>query len=147
MCVCRCMQALCGGDRLAMLLERAFLTRDELLFKVLRNLSQQADVVIKAGFLLYMDQLAGLLQVPHSTPLLYPLLTSSFTRFAQPLTTCSLGHSLALLNHSPLARFAHLVHSPHSLTHLLTHSRTHSLTHSLTHQLTHPMTPCSCYSV
>lgn len=56
-------QALCGGDRLAMLLERAFLTRDELLFKVLRNLSQQTDLGIKGGFLPYMDQLADLLQV------------------------------------------------------------------------------------
>ena len=46
-----------------MLLERAFLTRDELLFKVLRNLSQQADLGIKGGFLPYMDQLADLLQV------------------------------------------------------------------------------------
>ncbi len=46
-----------------MLLERAFLTRDELLFKVLRNLSQQADLGIKGGFLPYMDQLAHLLQV------------------------------------------------------------------------------------
>ena len=43
------MQALCGGDRLAMLLERAFLTRDELLFKVLRNLSQQTDLAIMGG--------------------------------------------------------------------------------------------------
>ncbi len=46
-----------------MLLERAFLTRDELLFKVLRNLSQQTDLGIKGGFLPYMDQLADLLQV------------------------------------------------------------------------------------
>ena len=57
------MQALCAGDRLAMLLERAFQTRDELLFKVLRNLSQQADLGIKGGFLPYMDQLAQLLHV------------------------------------------------------------------------------------
>ncbi len=46
-----------------MLLERAFLTRDELLFKVVRNLSQQADLGTKGGFLPYMDQLADLLQV------------------------------------------------------------------------------------
>ncbi|KAL0039405.1 hypothetical protein WJX79_006988 [Trebouxia sp. C0005] len=58
----RIAEALCGGDRLAMLLERAFLTRDELLFKVLRNLSQQTDLGIKGGFLPYMDQLADLLQ-------------------------------------------------------------------------------------
>lgn len=57
------LQALCGGDRLAMLLQRAFLTRDELLFKVLRNLSQQSDPAIKSGFLPHMDQLAELLQV------------------------------------------------------------------------------------
>ena len=61
-------QALCGGDRLAMLLERAFLTRDELLFKVVRNLSQQGDAQIKAGFLPYMDQLAQLLQVRSTCP-------------------------------------------------------------------------------
>ena len=59
-------QALCGGDRLAMLLERAFQTRDELLFKVLRNLSQQSDLGIKGGFLPYMDQLAQLLHVRSS---------------------------------------------------------------------------------
>ena len=55
-----------------MLLERAFLTRDELLFKVLRNLSQQADLAIKAGFLLYMDQLAQLLQVWYQFRCHYP---------------------------------------------------------------------------
>ena len=70
------MQALCGGDRLAMLLEQAFLTRDELLFKVLRNLSQQSDVTIKTGFLPYMDQLIALLQVP------------SLTSAASPATRC-----------------------------------------------------------
>ena len=54
-----------------MLLERAFLTRDELLFKVLRNLSQQGSLGIKAGFLPYMDRLAQLMQVtpqPKSLP-------------------------------------------------------------------------------
>ncbi|KAL3149688.1 Adenylyl-sulfate kinase (APS kinase) [Trebouxia sp. C0009 RCD-2024] len=60
----RIAEALCGGERLAMLLERAFLTRDELLFKVLRNLSQQAEAATKAGFLPYLDQLALLLQGP-----------------------------------------------------------------------------------
>ena len=49
-----------------MLLERAFLTQDELLFKVLRNLSQQTDLAIKAGFLPYMDKLAQLLQVGYA---------------------------------------------------------------------------------
>ena len=63
-----CVQALCGGDRLAMLLERAFLTRDELLFKVLRNLSQQGSLAIKAGFLPYMDRLAQLMQVSPPPP-------------------------------------------------------------------------------
>ena len=82
------MQALCGGDRLAMLLERAFLTRDELLFKVLRNLSQQSDVASKAGFLPYMDQLVSLLQV------------RSFALFACPL------HILAYLLYS-CTFFAH----------------------------------------
>lgn len=48
-----------------MLLERAFQTRDELLFKVLRNLSQQSDLGIKNSFLPYMDQLAQLLHVSH----------------------------------------------------------------------------------
>ena len=50
-----------------MLLERAFQTRDELLFKVLRNLSQQSDLGIKGGFLPYMDQLAQLLHVSCGT--------------------------------------------------------------------------------
>ena len=90
------MQALCGGDRLAMLLERAFLTRDELLFKVLRNLSQQqADVSIKAGFLPYMDKLISLLQV-HPLLCLIALFSCLLTCFTLALP-CSLAPVLCLL--------------------------------------------------
>ena len=101
------MQALCGGDRLAMLLERSFLTRDELLFKVLRNLSQQVDAAIKAGFLPYMDQLASLLQVPLCSASLLPAHIHSLTH--------SLTHSLSIsLTHPSIHSLAHP--HPHSLT-------------------------------
>lgn len=78
-----------------MLLERSFLTRDELLFKVLRNLSQQADVAMKAGFLPYMDQLASLLQVPPLLCLLAPT-AYSLTRSAHTFMCFALppAHSL-----------------------------------------------------
>lgn len=92
------MQALCGGERLAMLLERAFLTRDELLFKVLRNLSQQAEAATKAGFLPYLDQLALLLQVPCPCWLCSPM-TVSVDRcsFTQALLVHALSHSCSTL--------------------------------------------------
>ena len=60
---CDWLQAMCVGDRLAQLIQHALQMRDELLFKVLRNISQQEDVGVKERFVPYIDALVGLLKV------------------------------------------------------------------------------------
>ena len=60
---CNWLQAMCMGDRLAQLIQHALQMRDELLFKVLRNISQQDDVGVKERFVPYIDALVGLLKV------------------------------------------------------------------------------------
>ena len=60
---CDWLQAMCMGDRLDQLIQHALQMRDELLFKVLRNISQQDDVGVKERFVPYIDALVGLLKV------------------------------------------------------------------------------------
>ncbi|GLC39950.1 Adenylyl-sulfate kinase (APS kinase), partial [Pleodorina starrii] len=55
-------ETLCEGDRFDKMIRRAFQTCDELMFKVLRNLSQQDGLAIKRRFGPYVEQLVTLLR-------------------------------------------------------------------------------------
>lgn len=64
MCMHGCwLQTLCEGDRFDKLIRRAFQTCDELLFKVVRNLSQQDNINVKRRYGPYVEQCVTLLQV------------------------------------------------------------------------------------
>eukprot|EP00201_Polytomella_parva_P001957 CAMPEP_0175087588 /NCGR_PEP_ID=MMETSP0052_2-20121109/29914_1 /TAXON_ID=51329 ORGANISM="Polytomella parva, Strain SAG 63-3" /NCGR_SAMPLE_ID=MMETSP0052_2 /ASSEMBLY_ACC=CAM_ASM_000194 /LENGTH=860 /DNA_ID=CAMNT_0016359951 /DNA_START=75 /DNA_END=2653 /DNA_ORIENTATION=- len=63
-------EVLCEGDRFDRLVRRAFQTCDELLFKVVRNLSQQEGGV-KRRFGPYVEQLVTLLKAPDITAELF----------------------------------------------------------------------------
>lgn len=63
---------MCEGDRFDKMMRRAFQTCDELMFKVLRNLSQQEGINIKRRFGPYVEQLVTLLRVRVVRPPLAP---------------------------------------------------------------------------
>ncbi|KXZ50592.1 hypothetical protein GPECTOR_16g767 [Gonium pectorale] len=64
-------ETLCEGDRFDKMIRRAFQTCDELMFKVLRNLSQQDGLPIKRRFGPYVEQLVTLLRAPDITAELF----------------------------------------------------------------------------
>ncbi|GIL78094.1 hypothetical protein Vretimale_7500 [Volvox reticuliferus] len=64
-------ETLCEGDRFDKMIRRAFQTCDELMFKVLRNLSQQDGLAIKRRFGPYVEQLVTLLRAPDITAELF----------------------------------------------------------------------------
>ncbi|KAJ9510745.1 hypothetical protein QJQ45_027637 [Haematococcus lacustris] len=64
-------EALCEGDRFDRLIRRAFQTRDELAFKVMRNLAQQEAMSVKRRFGPYIEQMVQLLKLPEITAELF----------------------------------------------------------------------------
>ncbi|KAG2428744.1 hypothetical protein HXX76_011447 [Chlamydomonas incerta] len=64
-------ETMCEGDRFDKMMRRAFQTCDELMFKVLRNLSQQEGINIKRRFGPYVEQLVTLLRAPDITAELF----------------------------------------------------------------------------
>ncbi len=101
---------MCTGDRLAQLIQHALQMRDELLFKVLRNISQQDDVGVKERFVPYIDALVGLLKVGrHAAVAAMPapcqLRVAACCQTALACSRCAsrLAHSLLLCGSSPPA--------------------------------------------
>jgi hypothetical protein len=58
----------CQNNGLKLIMKRAVKTRDPLMFKMLRNISQHNDLDIKLGFLDYVDDLMTLLLKSQETP-------------------------------------------------------------------------------